>query len=533
MTAPFMGEDLTIIEGTSADARRERGTAETIGNVVSLSARDMSSRSLMRMADLSAMNHDGERMDVETLKELYPEDKELFSYPLTEKAAQAVIKEKKVRSNLEQEIALGPQGFGQDALNFVAGMIPHAVDPVDFVAGYGVGKAFTMSVRGAKLAATLSKIRGGTFVKDVGVAAVGNVVVEPVTFAAAAAEGRDYGIDQAFFNSVGGAVIGVSFFKGVGYGINKLTTTKTGGVNLTDAPKAVNEILGKSPEAAGLAMTMARSQLDSGKMADVSLLNKDMAKEIAPTISRIEPENIKTGNTMYAASVNETTLSFVGELGDDLTYITLDRGMANGAAGSKYSDIVGEVVEFQLGKDVRLVDVDRAVPPELKEVFGVIDDVTTMKQIIDEVGPDEVSRQLSELGYDGYYKENGIALFSPEKLVEVSRAGADVNAVARASQDELLDIHRTEAAREDSPFDRGLRDIDDSARDLLDATPKTDQEIIQEFDVAVKDADDLLKQGILDEATVQNIKEIGETTSPSKIQELFSSAINCMSRAFG
>jgi hypothetical protein len=484
----------------------------------------------MRLQDLRLLNSEGEKYEPDALKEMYPENKELFSYPMTKLAADSIVEESNIRANLEEEIAAGPKGAIPSTLNFIAGMIPHAVDPTDFVIGAGVGKALTMSVKAAKVIAMLSKTGAGKFGVAVGEAAVGNVLAEPATFAAAAAEGREYGLDDAFINSVGGAVLGVSVIKGAAYGVGKILPTKTGGITHVDAPKAVNEVLSKGTTAIEVTATIAEAQLNAGRMVDVSHVTKDLAREIAPSIPKVEIESIGAGTRAYGVVVKETTMSMGDNLGDDFIYLNMDKQVATGHAGSKYNSVRGELMEVEFKEPPRLIDADRPLTEDLRQMFDA-EEGTTLKQILEGEDVGEISRALSEMGYDGYFKENNVALFGGEKLTEVSRSIVDTESVPRASREELIEINKVETARQDNPFGINEKDLDVDSRLLMDTPAKDFKELDEAFDQASQEAPELVERGFLDEESAKAYKEAGmEGATMEDVKKAFKSSIACMTR---
>lgn len=550
MASPFMGEDTTQIVGTSRTDVRERGTFETIGNAISLSARDMTTNSLIKIGKLNELNSEGEKLNARELRERFPEHKDLFTFPLTELAAQEIIKESEIRANLEQEIARGPS---QPVLNFIAGIIPHALDPVDLAAGFGVGAVVKGAMAGTRLLKAIEASRAAKVGFEVGEAAIGNLAVEPVTLAVSGIEAREYGAVDAFINSVGGAVFGVGLRVG-------------GKLAVGAAADGVRKVARRGKSAMEINLKTAMAQMDSGRMANTDPILKDIINETAPTarqFTRIDPDNISSGK-LYGAARTPTDVKtdILGDdFGDGFIYTSTDQGSANGLAASKMADSRGAVIEYEITEKLNTIDLDKVASEDFKASVSKVsadtkitndmtarDIFTALKEDIalgraPEEALEEIAEDLRAKGYDGYYHDNRIqdggeaplnntlAIFNPAKLKEVSRIDADASKIAAATPEEAVKIHSKDASRDDSPFLLTPRDVDEAARDIstreFKSTEEADLDKIHEQHI--KRAENLVRQKLLTEADVERLKASGSTVE--EVSQMLEVAYNCAAGA--
>jgi hypothetical protein len=503
----------------------------------------MTTWSLSRLMDLSDKNSEGDRLSPSELREKFPEHKDLFTYELTQEAAQAVVDENLARQDLQGEIEKGPKSGAFGVANFVAAMIPHAIDPIDITVGLGVGGVIRGAMAARKLAIASRAGRAGL---AVGEAAVGNILVEPVTAITSNVEGRDYGMTEAFVNSVGGAVLGVGITKGI--------------------PAAVRRVMKRGAGATEVNVKTSIAQLDSGRMADASTVTKDIINETAPTakeFQRIDPTSITEGK-VYGAVVRKSdkgSINIGDDLGDGITYLSFDRGSANGAAGSKYADRVATISEFDINNKLNLIDMDATAPKEFIEITSryvedvdiIIDEPNlTPRQVLDkireavdnnEIESDtlrQIGRDLSEeTEFDGYYHDNRVelgeaapqnnilALFNRDKLSQLSADKPDLDTVSRASDKDLQEISKIESGKEDHPFTQYESDLSADSRALIDSEllDLDVSKIDANFEAAVKDASELAEIGLIDKTTIDRINESG--TDLKTTIDAISKAVNC------
>lgn len=515
MKNPLILEDSTIVQGNFADQKRTRGVFETVSNVVSLSSKDTSREILGRMMDLGNLNNDGEVLQPEQLREKFPGNDDLLNYPLTEAAAESLVKEREQRANLEFEIAAGPKGGVYTALNFAAGMIPHAIDPIDMAVGFGIGKALMAPARGAKVLKMLRATKAGRVGADIGIAAAGNIAVEPGAFISASLESRDYTMMDMLANSVGGAVIGVGLIKGAG-------------AVISPSIKSFNKFRTRGARGTALIADSVAAQMNSGRMVDFTDISKDMIREYTfsrESFERFDFNNADVGTKVYGAvpdGNSATTLAIGEDFGEGLVYLTPDRSSANGVAGSKYSEGVGSVAEIEIRQRLNLLDADVAVTDlNVREILArhSANIEGTLREAFESV-PDKqaLTKDLANKGYDGIYHDNRgegananvIALFNNRKLAELSRTKADVDSVPRASERELLEIGRAEQQRQDSPFESYETDMEPGTRLLSQTEPVYADGKRVDVSEALKNAEDLHKSGVFDKDTLDSLKDFSK-----------------------
>jgi len=569
MSAPFKGQDLAVVGGTSADVYRERGTLETLSNTISLSAKDMETASLMRLMNLSTLDPDGERLPPEQLRDKFPEHRDLFNYEMSEIQAQEVIKEANSRRNLEMEIAKGPQGVVQTGLNFAAGMIPHALDPIGWGVGMATGGILKASSFGAKMYKAISAMKEAGNVRKAAAAglslqmaenAVGNLLVEPIPMTVANLEGREYGAAEAFTNAVGGAILGTAVIRGIGGGV-KFAWNK---IN----PQA-GKVGSKSPAAVELTLDMVTNQLKAGRRPDVSRVIRDMVQETAPSreFKRINPADVASGK-VYAPK-NKRSKPALGNAraigdnyGDNAIYLSFDEGSANGAAASKYSDRLGAVEEFEISEKMNLLDLDEPAPSNFRSIAEEFsptvaargaDATVSSRQLLEDVKTDiregklepealdQLNARMAEEGYDGYYHDNRVelgeegnrnnvmVLFNDSKLKSNGVRAGDRSRLKLPTQEELVEMNRAESTRDDSPFELRQEDLDPTSRQIVEREFEPDDvetKVDKDYEDLLARAEEEHRAGILTDEQLKAVRD--SNVNPTQLMDIMKAGTDCL-----
>lgn len=482
MALPFETNDLVDSSQVTGGNPTESdvGYGEAALASLKLSAKDAPVFSISRILDVAEKQAEGEKISPEELNNKYGHQGYEFSYPMTESAAQFVIDEKKKRQELEQIISEGPKGVLSTGLNFTAALLPHAVDPLNVAAGAAVGGV----VRFAWLA---QKGKVGFVAANIAEQFIGNALIEPVSFASAAIEEREYTASQAFVNSMGGAILGTGIKFGGGALFSKLN--------------------GKGWTGHLTAHQTALSQLLQGRKVDVSFIKEDLLNETTPIreapLEKLDIKSEMTGKKFYAATFDKTEVpqrfdSIGDNMGDGL-YLTTSKESANGASGSKYSDKLGDVLEFDGIEKKNLIDLDEPISLEIKqalpEFLGNVKENTTLRDVIDDLRDtnreqlNQLNSELQSKGYDGYYHdnrkvlgesgrdENILMLFDKEKVQPSNRYKADRSLVSSVSTEKMLEINKLESVRKDSPFKEYTSDLPKSSQDLLNRPLELDENV--------------------------------------------------------
>ncbi len=482
MALPFESDQLIdipqVTEGNLEGS--DVGYGEVALASLKLSAKDAPVFSISRILDVAEKQAEGDKVSPEDLNTKYGNQGYTFSYPMTESAAQYVIDEKKKRQQLDQIISEGPKGMLANGLNFAAALLPHAVDPLNLAAGSAVGGV-------ARFAWLAQKGKAGFVAANVAEQFIGNALVEPISFASASIEEREYTASQAFVNSMGGAIFGT----GIKFGGGALWSKMTG--------------RGWSGHLS--AHQTALSQLLQGRKVDVSFIKEDLLNETTPIreapLEKLDIKSEMTGKKFYAATFDKSEMpQKFDSIGDDMgdgVYLTTSKESANGASGSKYSSNVGDVLEFDGQGKLNLIDLDEPVSVELKQLLpdllGDVKEDITFRDVIDEVRDsnrdqlNDIATKLKENGYDGYYHdnrktlgesgrdENILMLFDKEKVQPSNRYKADRASVHSVSTEKMLEINKAESVRKDSPFKEYVSDLPKASQELLNKPLELDGDV--------------------------------------------------------
>jgi len=457
MALPFESDmPVDILPNAEEVLRPQASMSEALSASFELGAKDMTTLSLSRMVDFTNKMSSGNKISPEDLNKKYQGQGMEFTYPMTESAAESLINEKNERVSLEDTIARGPRGTISSVLNFGAALVPHIFDPIDLLAGAGVGKM-------GKFAWLASKGKLGIIAKEGAEQFVGNLLVEPISMAAASIEDREYGASQAFINSLGGAILGTGLKFGLGATISKVRGEGWGGH------------LAK--------LHAAEANLLNGKYVDVKSIELDRLDQITPSrqveFQRFNINESSAGKRFFAASFdnaenNKTFHSMGDDMGDGL-YLTTSKEVANGAAANRYEQSLGNVFEFEGKEQLRLIDLDEPISIELRQefpdYFGRLKENATMREFLDDirlVNNEDLNKVASELqakGYDGYYhdnrvtsgesgrEENIIMLFDKEnKMTKISQEAGSREAVRPITKERLLDIAQKNQSIKGSPL---------------------------------------------------------------------------------
>lgn len=118
-----------------------------------------------------------------------------------EEVAKIITERKQAELKRQEVLSRSPSGIGRGVLGLGASFLAQALDPLNLTA------SFIPVVKGGFLASKLGVV-GSRISKGAIEGAVGNVVVEPLVFAAAKEEQSDYTLNNALLNVLFGAGIG-------------------------------------------------------------------------------------------------------------------------------------------------------------------------------------------------------------------------------------------------------------------------------------------------------------------------------------
>lgn len=564
--------DEPIVSQEAFDAiQAESTTKESLAAMFRLSQMDATTQSIAQYREIDdAEKRGGERIPVAKLNELYPDLATPFTEPKSKEVADIIAARQRRRQELGEVIANGPQGSLMGVARFGTALVPHAIDPVNvgsglaisaLTAGAGVVKNIGQAVQGARAAgAALEAVQAARtatvvgralsnpFIRHFGEGVIGNVASETLVARAAIQEGREYNLDDAFYNTVGGAMLVPGVIWGGQKAIQGLRYTGRFAINRTA------EYLGRiDPKYSEVIQATSLARLLNDKRPVPGVFHEHAVAELSGNTprwtkqeyaySRITPETM-AGKPIYAASYDQgmigevATESFDHYLGDAV-YVTDDPRVANGAAGRGFKEGNGRVLQLEADQ-LNLIDLNEKVPENLKDLFrelGInkadleklkVADIMTRFQ--DELQSnqrdpdfiDSVNARLKEKGYDGYISDganvegmprdphNSMIVFNKEKLREVGEIEPDLDAVGSLPPERLKALE-DEAMSEISQFahddpDSLLRDWENTPREPIKKPELKDLEADEL--VLSEQLADLQKQDLLDADEIKVVEEV-------------------------
>lgn len=322
-------------------------------------------------------NGSGKTLTPEEANEKYPYVELKFDQPINETAAHFLNEEAYRKHELRQTIENGPTGSG--FVNFVAGSVAHLLDPVEFAAGALTGMGLTRvagqvakSSAGAlgNLAKTIAQPStvAGTFAREATENVIGNAVAETYIVNRAERARIDYGIQDAFVNSVAAGILGGGLSTGIKYGA-----------------KGLNSIIGKSEIATDIALKGTVSQLEANVKPTPGVVEtawRDLAygepklSAVSNTNYVFKPVNLADipnqsffAPTKMTNSMDGGTRKFGHDFGDGIT-LTDNPNIANNIAGNALEDGVTSIAEMRIS-EARLIDLDEPIQnvPFMKQAF--------------------------------------------------------------------------------------------------------------------------------------------------------------------
>jgi hypothetical protein len=536
MEYPVEAPNLDVDSQPLEERRPSTNAGESLLASVGLALSDTSTSALIDMSDMGQKMSEGPELSSRELNEKFAGEGFKFQFPMTDSAARETLKRHRDRATLEDVVARGPDNFAMKATNFSAAMLLHALDPIDYIAGVGVGKIAKLAYAGAKLS------RAGVVARGFAEQAVGNLAVEPLSMASATLEDREYTAAQAFANALGGAVMGTGLRFGVGAVVSRLS--------------------GRGWDGHLLKVQTEMAQLNSGRMADSSLIERDRLNEVAPVrresgqaFTRVDPAADTPLRVFGAALSPEDAPRALVQIGDDFGdgyYLSTNRNAANGVGASKYSDAVGDVLEFQTPGRLNLIDLDAPMREDLGRLIPEFKDAPDARSALDNLKEaiqrgevpegrlNEINETLRAQGFDGYYhdnrvfggetgrEENVLMIFNPEKLSPIARTKADTKLVPQMPRAELQRIARQEAVRKDSPLEMNEKSIGPEAKELVQRNfePNAGSKSDADFEIVSKEADALEKEGFLSAEETLSLRE--RAKSLDEVASGYESAFNCM-----
>lgn len=553
--------------------RPEAYASESLGAMFKLSAMDTTTNAISQYSEIDAAEKQGgEVIAPKDLNELYPDLGIPFTEPKNKAVAEIIAARQRKRQELGEIIASGPQGKLMGAARFGAALIPHAIDPINIgsgvaisalTAGLGVVKNIGQATAGAEAAlgaveaanaaravGIAGRVLSNPFIRHAGEGVIGNVATETLVARAAIQEGREYNLDDAFYNTVGGALLVPGVIWGGQKALQGLHYTGKFAINRTA------EYLGRiDPKYSEVLQATSVARLLDDKLPAPGVFHEHAVAELSGSMPKWAGQNAEysfqkfngevPGRPVYAATYDPGPLgsvhteSFDHYLGDAV-YVTDDPRVANGAASRGFKDGNGQVVELNTTDKLNLINLDEKAPESLRDVFsglGItkkeLDGMTVgdlVQKFQDEMqtnarNPDffeGLNNALKEKGFDGYVSDgskiegqvrdphNSMVVFNKDKLSEAGRLDPDVEAVG------TLKPERLQALQEESMSEVSQLGHENPQQILRDFD-NTSKEPVKSLELKELEANELMlheelgelkKQDLLDERELKIIDEV-------------------------
>ena len=477
----------------------------------------------------------------EEANELYPNVEKAFSQPINEAVAFQLNEEGKKRRLLQEKIAQGPGGdFYKGALNLGAGIIAHALDPVEFGVGAftGMGLAKLGQVAAAGTFGQ-GAIKAGQILSKQGFAAqavegvIGNAVLEPAMYSYSQEAQVDYTLEDAFISVVGGGLAAPVAIHGAKSGFNALRKV--------------------SPNSFGLGLKTSIGQFSNGKIPEPKII-ADQYKELMFKTPQT-PEGSVRAKYFFekrdAVTVKESPMYLSPTAPDDLTsgartigdymgdgyYMTDNPGLANNMATHPLEEMTSNVFEMDI-KELNLKDADIPdkefldsldIAPEIKNVIDSVDNIKEAQAyirnaidngVLDDTDFDTFMAAIKDSGVDGLKftdeanGHNGVFVY-PEavaKAKEIGRYEADTASSPKPDKQKIEEVRKVSESNV-FEYDKAAQKEFDDLPDPKDIAPEERKLIV---DDTMKTLEDMEKLGLIDDpddlAIIKKIKEDKQTT---------------------
>lgn len=466
----------------------------------------------------------GQMESPESLNKQYPFMPEPFSTETD--AGKAAVMADRYLKQVEREklIAQGPDTTAAKVGTFVAQMVPHALDPLNYAASLGVSNVLGKAALVGNLtkAAAARGVVAGAAAKY-GVMAtdmfLGNIPGEMLAQAEMAREKQGGSIEDALVNSVIGAGFGVGLHAGISGGVASL--------------KSLGRYLrGKKVER--LVMESSIAQAMDGKRPNVEPIVEAMVQETGHKYAGYEHQPIVNGEipggVLYAASedihgdFNNLKPLPAGQVdfGDDFLHFTDSPHVANGEAGSNFKDVEGSVVTVK-PSELKLADMDN-LPEDWVGLTkqDLLDDDGAMLPVfkgwLEQNGYDGFHYKVDELAGHPHSPHNAVVLLNKNKLAhEVSERANRTKIKAFTQEEAIAKAKQAEIAEEQA---RPLAEVNQEESKLFDDVDAFDKYLDEQIKELGEDIDPEIK------AEFDAINKIDKETEDTA--SLFKQAAGCL-----
>lgn len=472
-------------------------------------------------------------LSVEELNQKYPNVETPFTHPTKEAVALHLDDEGKKRRLLQEKISLSSDSSTYKTVaSLGAGLVAHALDPVEFAAGALPGMAASKIGALAAVSASPKIAKAGAFLANQGTAynvaegIAGNAALEPFMYSAAKEAQVDYTVQDAIVSIVAGGSAAPLTMYGVKKAFHKISQSNFG--------QSIKTSIG---------------QLNDGKVPDVSLFEK-MHEDLTfsqPKIGsalgdvrakysfeKLDVDTLKT-REMFAVpkladSFDEGTRISGDYMGEGY-YITDNPNIANNMAAHAMEEMPSNIHSVDI-KDLNLIDADipnreildsLELPKKLQTLIKKADSISQAQAMLREkietgklkdVDFEKFMGAIKAKGIDGLKStledkgHNSVFVFkdSTPKVKMGDKFDADVDSTP-VIKDQLIAKHMDENPVKNFQEDVELKSEFDNFKEIEDIPIEEKQLFV---DDSLKVFDDMEKLELLDEedmAVLASIKE--------------------------
>lgn len=472
-------------------------------------------------------------LSVEELNEKYPNVETPFTQPTKELVAIHLDDEGKKRRLLQEKISLSSDSSTYKTVaSLGAGLVAHALDPVEFAAGAIPGMAASKIGALAAVSSSQTIAKAGAFLAKQGTAyniaegIAGNAALEPFMYSAAKEAQVDYTVQDAIVSVVAGGTAAPLTIYGMKKAFHKISQSNF-----------------------GLSLKTSIGQLNDGKVPDVSLYEKvyddltfgqpktgSALGEVRAKYSfeRLDVDTIKT-REMFAVpkladSFDEGT-RIPGEYMGEGYYITDNPNIANNIAAHSMEDMPSNIHSVDI-KDLNLVDADLPnreildsleLPKKLQTLVKKADSISQAQAMIREkietgklkdADFEKFMDSIKAKGIDGLKStledkgHNSVFVFkdSTSKVKMGEKFDADVESTP-VMKEQIIAKHMDENPVKTFQEDTELKSEFDNYKEIEDIPIEEKQLFV---DDSLKVFDDMERLELLDEEDVALIASIKE-----------------------
>jgi hypothetical protein len=477
-----------------------------------------------------------------------------FSENINEAVAFHLNEEGKKRKFLQEKIAEGPGGnFYKGAVGLGAGLIAHALDPVEFGAGALGGMALTeLGTIAAAGKFGKSAVSAGQFISKGGIGKeivegiATNAVLEPVMYNYSKEAQVDYSVSDAFTSVIGGGIAGPLAIGGARKGISYLSKI--------------------SPTAFGLSIKTSIAQLENGKIPTPSAI-VDNYKKLLHQTPEMTPkgtvrseyefkplDNITAKESKFFASPVkpgdlESGTRVLGDYHGDGFYLTDNPNIANNSATHPMEEMTSDVFEMDI-KDLNITDAAEPnkilldsldIDPTIKSVINSVDNIKDAQiyindaidnGILDETDYDTFMQAINKSGIDAIKDTDNVAgqnsLFvfkdSSSKLKQTARFDSDIKSSPKLSKKDLDEIKNTQKDfGVDTEYKKEFDNFESKTTDI------PFDEKVKAVDNYMANMEELANNKLLDEDELAAFNELKEASKDSKeILAIAEDYANCL-----